>query len=260
MRKGFAAVIVLILVVVAGIGLLIWLRMSGLPDYRDFSQELEESQKLSECGEIEFNSPVDISLVSSLLYPGQIRGDDYKPHGGFRFDNREDGNIEVRAIMEGKVEKISRYETDWGEQKLLFYVNDCGIMVMHDHLVDVEPKLKDLYDSIPLGKVGDSRTTDVSGKNIRLGEGELIATSVGFENFPGGYNEHNIFVDFGLYDLTNTNAVIYSDDFKSQHPNVEVYGTHALCWFDYLVDEDRDVVQNLVDSDPNFESDYCEGE
>src|SRR5262245_7815446 len=34
------------------------------------------------------DTPVDISLVTSVLYPGQPRGTAFKPHGGFRFDNQ----------------------------------------------------------------------------------------------------------------------------------------------------------------------------
>src|ERR1043165_5691959 len=34
------------------------------------------------------DTPVDLSLVTSVLYPGQPRGPAFKPHGGFRFDNQ----------------------------------------------------------------------------------------------------------------------------------------------------------------------------
>lgn len=32
-------------------------------------------------------TPVDLTLATAILYPGQERGGDFKPHGGFRFDN-----------------------------------------------------------------------------------------------------------------------------------------------------------------------------
>ena len=40
--------------------------------------------------------PVDLTLATGLLYPGQIRGDDYKAHGGFRFDGL--GAYEVQVV------------------------------------------------------------------------------------------------------------------------------------------------------------------
>ena len=33
-------------------------------------------------------SPVNISKVSAILYPGQPRGGAFKPHGAFRFNNQ----------------------------------------------------------------------------------------------------------------------------------------------------------------------------
>lgn len=42
---------------------------------------------------IEFASPTDVSKVTAILYPGQPRGDAWKPHGGFRFsDTTKEGN------------------------------------------------------------------------------------------------------------------------------------------------------------------------
>ena len=37
-----------------------------------------------------FDTPVDLNLVTSILYPGQIRANYFKPHGGFRFDGLGD--------------------------------------------------------------------------------------------------------------------------------------------------------------------------
>lgn len=205
-----------------------------------------------------FPSPVDINLISGILYPGQIRGGDYKPHGGFRFDNRDDNDIEVRAIMDGYILKASRYEDFGGEiQNFLFYINDCGIMVMHDHLLTLSPKLQTMFDKIPLNKNGDSRTTYITPK-VYVKKGEVLATQIGYKNFPGGYNDKNVFVDFGLYDLRKTNGVNYDSSFRAKHPNINEHGTYALCWFDYLSKEDGDIVRSLPSSGNEGKmSDYC---
>lgn len=204
-----------------------------------------------------FPAPVDVNLASGLLYPGQIRGTDYKPHGGFRFDNREDNFVEVRTVMDGYVLKAARYNDGWADQISIFFVNDCGIMVMHDHILTPSPKLQEILTNVPLGKDGDSRTTNIEPR-IYFKKGELLATEIGYKNFPGGYKDKNIFIDFGLYDLRKTNEVVYDKAFRANHPNINEYGTHALCWFDYLEESDREVVNDLPASGKEgSESDYC---
>lgn len=203
-------------------------------------------------------APVDLHLVSGILYPGQERGNDYKPHGGFRFDNRDDNTIEVRAIMDGVILKASRYEDFGGEiQNFLFYVNDCGIMVMHDHLLTLSPKIQAVFDKLPLNKNGDSRTTYITPR-VYVKKGEVLATEIGYRNFPGGYKDKNVGADFGLYDLRKTNGVNYDSAFRSKHPNINEYGTYAVCWFDYLSSEDGAIVRSLSASGNEGKmSDYC---
>ena len=56
-----------------------------------------------------FATPVNLSRVTSILYPGQTRGGWYKPHGGFRFDAPgETGDITVVAPMVSTVYRASR--------------------------------------------------------------------------------------------------------------------------------------------------------
>lgn len=207
---------------------------------------------------LEFPSPVDVNLASGILYPGHERGNDYKPHGGFRFDNRDTNNIEVRAIMDGYILKASKYEDFGGEiQNFLFYINYCGIMVMHDHLLTLSPKLQKVFDKIPLNKNGDSRTTNIVPL-VYIKKGELLATEIGYRNFPGGYNDKNVFVDFGLYDLRKTNGVNYDSAFRAKHPNINEYGTYAVCWFDYLSSEHEAIIRSLPASGNEGKiSDYC---
>lgn len=204
-------------------------------------------------------APVDLTLVSGILYPGQNRGTDYKPHGAFRFDNRDDNNIEVRAIMDGYILKASRYEDFSGEiQNFLFYVNDCGIMVMHDHLLTLTPKLQTVFDNLPINKNGDSRTTNIM-TNVYVKKGELLASRIGYENFPGGHGGKNVFVDFGLYDLRKTNGVRYDSVFRVKNPNINEYGTYAVCWFEYFSNEAEAIVRNLpVGGSEGKSSDYCQ--
>jgi hypothetical protein len=89
-----------------------------------------------------FTTPVDLFGVTSILYPGQSRGGDYKPHGGGRLDGPgETGVINVVAPMDATITRASRY-LGLGELQYLFeFVNDCGIMYRFDHLAGLAPSL-----------------------------------------------------------------------------------------------------------------------
>lgn len=201
-----------------------------------------------------FSSPVDVNLASGILYPGQIRGGDYKPHGGFRFDNRDTNDIEVRAIMDGYILKASKYLESGEAQIQFFYVNSCGIMVMHDHFLTLSPRIEEALSMLPLGKEGDSRTTNIEPK-VSIKKGEVLATEVGHKNFNG---QKNIFVDFGLYNLRKTNGMVYDANFRARFPMIDEYGAHALCFFDYLSGEDEKVVRSLpAGGHEGKVSDYC---
>lgn len=255
MNKGFSVLVVLLIIPV-----IFAVLFFAIKDY--LSPEGDVQKKVSStvvCPQpFTFTSPVDVGLVSGILYPGQIRGNDYKAHGGFRFDDLNSNNVEVRAIFDGVLVKASKYEDDWGLQYLLFYQNECGLMVMHDHLAEVSPKLQKVFDEISVGKNGDSRTTDLSHQNIKVEKGEILATKIGYENFPGGANNKNIFIDFGLYDMSKANGVEYSDEFAAQNPNIDSYGRNALCWLDLLKEPEKSIVNSLKAGGAEGKvSDYC---
>lgn len=209
-----------------------------------------------ECPEpLKLPAPVDVNLASGILYPGQIRGGDYKPHGGFRFDNRDTNDIEVRAIMDGYILKASKYLEAGEEQILLFYVNECGLVVMHDHFLALSPKLQSALADLPVNAEGDSRTTNIEPK-VYIKKGEVLATEVGSKNING---QKNIGVDFGLYDLRKTNGVNYDSTFRARFPMIDEYGIHAVCWLDYLEKPDKSIVKSLpgADGKSGTSSDYC---
>jgi hypothetical protein len=206
---------------------------------------------------LEFPAPVDVRLADGILYPGQIRGTDYKPHGGFRFDALGTNAVTVRAIMDGYIVKAAKYNDGYADQVLIFFVNDCGLMVMHDHLLTLSPKLEEVLKDVPMRTDGDSRTTEVTRVNFTAGE--VFATAIGYPYFEGGQDNKNVFVDFGLYDLRATNGVEYGEDVRAQYPNINEYGTHAVCWFDYLLPEEASVVRGLPASGAaDSTSDYCQ--
>lgn len=93
--------------------------------------------------------PVDLSRVTSILYPGQVRGD-YKAHGGFRFDmSGQTTAVEVRAAMAGRVTRAARYLASGEIQYTVDIENDCGIMFRYGHLRDLPSKIQAIMDTLP---------------------------------------------------------------------------------------------------------------
>ena len=251
MQKGFAPIIVIL--ILTGVVAFVLLnikkisgRQSGNAEDMEVSWRYDNVNKAwnvegspPKCPDpLSISSPVDVSLASGILYPGQMRTAGYKPHGGFRFDDRQTGDVEVRAVMDMRLVKASKYLEDGSPQYLTFFINDCGMMVMHDHFFKLSPKLEEALKNLPTGAEGDSRTTEITPR-VLFEKGAVLATEVGHGN------GQNIFVDFGLYDLRKTNGVVFSPSFGAKNSNVDEYGTHALCWFDYIPEKDESLVRGL---------------
>ncbi|HLC92597.1 MAG TPA: hypothetical protein VJH23_02735 [archaeon] len=201
-----------------------------------------------QCPEIFIaHSPVDVTLATSVLYPGQERGGDFKPHGGFRFDNSKNNEIVVSAPFEGYVTDGARY-FEKGELQYTFdIIHPCGIMYRFDHLRELSPEFLKLAEQFREPVEGDSRGTWIAP--VFVDEGDIIATAVGS---PG-----NTGMDFGLYDLrqknkaSKTSAWLNETD-KSQAP-------YALCWLELLPEPDAAIVQRLPagDGKNGEKSEYC---
>ncbi|MBI5467440.1 MAG: hypothetical protein HY975_04490, partial [Candidatus Kerfeldbacteria bacterium] len=113
------------------------------------------------CPTPPFRSPVDVQAATAVLYPGQTRGGNYKPHGGFRFDNASSNAVIVNAPADAEVVRGSRYIEQGETQYLLDFIMPCGIMYRFDHLLALSAKLQAVVDQFPAATVGDSRSTTV---------------------------------------------------------------------------------------------------
>lgn len=230
--------------------------IGGSKVFWEFNQESGTwmaSGTVPECPDpLVFPAPVEVNLASGILYPGQVRGGDYKAHGGFRFDNLESNRVEVKAPIDGGLVRAARHLESGEVQYSLYFVNECGIMYKLDHLRELTGKLEKIVEKIRMGGEGDSRTTEVNPA-VLVSKGELIATKVGFEQ------DRNIFVDFGVYDLRRKNGVVYDADFRAKYFNIDEFGTYAICWLDNLEEPAGSVVKNLPGADgvSGKKSDYC---
>jgi len=195
-------------------------------------------------------SPVDVSLATSILYPGQTRGNDYKAHGGFRFDNSKNEDITVKSPYDASVSTASRYIQSGEVQYLIEFQTDCGLNFRFDHLKTLSPKLQAMMEQLPKAKVDDSRTSSPNTA-VDVTAGETIATAVGFAAGP------NVSVDFGVYDKTKRNQASQDATWAAEHEAEQDQDWYGICWFDLLPAADAAIVKALPGSGGSKISDYC---
>ncbi|HSX47536.1 MAG TPA: hypothetical protein VLF63_02060 [Patescibacteria group bacterium] len=253
-QSGFSPVlIILILAIIAATGLVgakVFNKNKNLVQQQSHPQTSSQNSQ-SNCTSLpKFQTPVDLTKVSSILYPGQYRGNEYKAHGGFRFDNFKPADIIVKAPIDSQIERASRYIQNGDIQILLEFKASCGITYRLDHILTVAPKLKSLVDGLPQ-PTSDSHTTVVKPP-IKIKVGEVVALAV------GSPSTQNTFVDFGVYDSRHKNQASQDPAWSAKHtqnPN-DQYG---ICWFDLLPSSDSALVKSLpsASSESGTTSDYC---
>ncbi len=201
----------------------------------------------------------EISKATSILYPGQSRtgsfeglGGTYKPHGGIRFDNNTDNNIDVVMPYNGSVFRATRFLVDGEIQYGFDIVNDCGVMIRFGHLRELTPEFQVIIDKLPEAIEGDSRATKVE-PNVAFKTGDLIATAVGFKNTK------NVGFDYGLYDLRKNNEASKDSIYNAAHKDTAESAFHGLCWLDLVSSENEAILKALPGGDGNAgkKSDYC---
>lgn len=215
-----------------------------------------------------FKMPVDLSRATSILYPGQIRGGDYKAHGGFRFDGAKPNEIAVYAPYDARVIAGARYPVNGEIQYTFDFEHPCGIRYRLGHLLTLAPKFQKIAENFPLPTTLDSRTTQVYPL-IDVEQGEIIATAVGLtRGGPAIYSGYNTFLDFGVYDYRQKNEASQRPEWPTLHAfedanwikyyNSDTY-QYAVCWFDWISPEDKAKVLSLpsADSQSGKKSDYC---
>ena len=203
--------------------------------------------------------PAALTEATSILYPGQLRGNEYKPHGGIRFDGPGQGHdVKIVAPMDGTLLRGSRHLEDGIVQHTFDFINACGIMHRLDHLLTLSPRFAALADSLPLGGEGQSQSTFFP-PGLRVKAGESIATEIGLapSNASDASNASNVFFDWGVYDLRSKNATSSDASWLASHPGE--LAPHAICWLEFLSPSDTLIVTGLppADSVSGAVSDYC---
>ena len=192
-------------------------------------------------------TPVDLSKVTSILYPGQERGGNYKAHGGFGFDNATNNLVTVKIPLNGKITRVVRYR-EMGEIQYLFeFDGNCGVSFRFDHLRKLTPKFEAVVNAFPIKE--DTRTDPVNPP-VAVTVGEVIATEVGFLN--------NVSVDFGVYDMRQKNEASKNPAWASAHSQFPA-DSYGICWLNSLPQADSVAVKLLPSRDGKNgkTSDYC---
>lgn len=207
-------------------------------------QEWEAEGDPEDCPEpLELQTPVDLDQVSSLLYPGQRRNNDYKSHGGFRFDGQSNP-IEVRIPLDAELVEGSRYVEQGETQYFFIFIHPCGIAYRFDHLHTLSPKFQSIAEVLPPAQTDDSRTTRLE-QPVSVSAGELLATAVGFTQ------TQNLSLDFGIYDLRTSNGIA-----AQGNPQFDAYG---LCFLNLLPSTDESYLRALpLIGEEGSDSDYCQ--
>ena len=203
--------------------------------------------QVSSCPTPLIQTPVDLSKVTSILYPGQERGGNYKAHGGFGFDNATDNLVTVKIPLNGKVTRVVRYK-ELGEIQYLFeFDGDCGVSFRFDHLRKLTAKFEAIVNAFPIKE--DTRTDPVNPP-VAVTVGEVIATEVGFLN--------NVSVDFGVYDMRQKNEASKDPTWASAHSQFPA-DSYGICWLNSLPQADSSAVKLLPSRDAKNgkTSDYC---
>lgn len=213
-------------------------------------------------------TPVDMNRVTSVLYPGQIRGREFKAHGGFRFDGSQPDEIIVYAPYDAYVIAGARYPVNGEIQYTFDFELPCGIQYRFGHLLTLTPKFHQIAEGFPLPNSVDSSTTQVNPP-IEVKQGEIIATAVGLSRGgPEIFGGVNTFLDWGVYDYRQQNEATkdpnWATKYLDEDPNwSEYYDSdtykYAICWFDWISPEDRKKVLVLppADDEHGKESEFC---
>jgi hypothetical protein len=197
-------------------------------------------------------APADLSKATAVLYPGQTRGGNYKPHGGFRFDGTANDKVQVTAPVDGFIVRGGTYLAEGEPQYTFDIMHNCGVMYRVGHFRALPDNLKKIADTWPAPQEGDSRTQQVNPP-LYVKRGEVLATSVGI------VKSNNTFFDWGVYDYRQQNQASQSTAYQQAHMQDKELSWHAVCWFDWLSQSDRSKVTSLPAGDPGSgkTSDYC---
>lgn len=201
-------------------------------------------------------SPTDLSLATTVGFPGQYRGKNYKPHGLFGFGGHKAEDIKVYMPMDATLTRLVRYNESNELQYLLIFESDCGISFRFDHLFTLSPAFQAIAETTPVPKTDDTSSLPLPNP-VAFKAGDLVSTAVGH---PA---QSNIGFDFGVYDYRQPNEISKNEQWRALHTEYTATEWFGVCWFDLLPGQDAEKAKQLsrvwvnTRLKPRFTSDYC---
>ena len=185
----------------------------------------------------------DYTLIYEVGPPGRIDPDDHRGHGYFRVPdgmNVVDIRMPVDATLYGGSNSIRWSQRTWGEleiqYRLDFHTKCEGIKLRLDHVREPVPEIAALFTQEPL--VNDTR--GVYFTPVEVKEGDLVATSIGFETTG------NAFLDFGVY-----------DDFKRVQTALDPRFLNAACFYEFFSPALADYLSARITRVDNLADELC---
>ncbi len=197
-------------------------------------------------------TPIDLSLATSILYPGQVRGTAFKPQGGFRFDNQPNNNITVKVPLDAQLLRGTKgLYTGADEIQYGFeFLNSCGIWYDFAHIHTLSPQFQAYADKLPLiTDPHQQQLYDIPG-SPQVKAGDIIATQIGI------VHTKNVSTELEVQDLRHTNGKTIRPAWSQYADQFDKYG---ICWLDWLPAADAARAHALPggDSISGKQSDYC---
>ncbi len=197
-------------------------------------------------------TPVDLSLATSILYPGQVRGNAFKSHGGFRFDNQPNNDITVKVPLDAKLLRGSKGNfAENGEVQYGFeFLAPCGIWYDFGHIHTLSPQFQAYAANLPLiSDHSQQQLYDIPG-TPEVKKGDVIATQVGI------IHTKNVFVEWQVNDIRQPNGKTIRPAWAQYADQFDKY---AVCWLDWLPAKDAALAHSLRggDSVAGKQSDFC---
>lgn len=272
-EKGFSVVELLIILVVIGVVALVGLKVlnQNKGSGRNISEEAKNYPRVFWIDDLKGGwtptreapgcsaqvlemSPVDTTKVTDWGFPGQWRGEFYKPHGLFALYRNNSSDIEVRLPLDSSLMGVTKYKEapENDPQYLMEFQHECGMMIRFDHLNALAGDFKQ-YESLPTQN--DTRGQPNETPLGYFEAGTLVATGAGLnKNTKGGG------FDFGVYDLREPNEISKNAEWAALHKVEESHTFFARCWLEYLPKADFDRLMKIppLYTDDRAASDYCD--
>lgn len=201
-------------------------------------------------------SPVNVADVTAVLYPGQLRGGDYKSHGGFRLDRLNNHEVIVKSPIDADLVSVRSDRQKVGIQYFMEFETGCGLRFTFGHLLIIAPRFQAIFDKITPAE-NDSSEAHAVRPRMNVKAGEVIATGVGFKWEDGNPNTS---FDFGVYERWTKNEISQDPNWKVNEKFGMYDNERGLCWLDLLPAEDARLLKTLPGGDykSGKTSDYCQ--